>query len=59
MRECYVAEARGVAQNLAVPHGFTLVIGGTLAMLIGERGYPGPSVSGCSSWVPTPRFCLL
>ena len=41
MRECHVAAARGVAQNLAVPHGFTLVIGGTLAMLIGERGYPG------------------
>jgi len=26
---------------LVVPHGFTLIIGGTLAILVGERGYPG------------------
>jgi len=32
---------RGVAQNLAVPHGFTLIIGGTSVMLLGQRGYPG------------------
>jgi hypothetical protein len=37
-----VAEmTQGVAQNLVVPHGFTLIIGATLAILIGERGYPG------------------
>jgi hypothetical protein len=41
MRESFAANTRGVAQNLVVPHGFTLVIGGTLAILIGERGYPG------------------
>jgi len=32
---------RGVVQNLAVPHGFTLIIGGTSVMLLGQRGYPG------------------
>jgi hypothetical protein len=30
-----------VAQNLAVPHGFTLIIGGTSVTLLGQRGYPG------------------
>ena len=32
---------RGVAQNLALPHGFTLIVGATAWILVGERGYPG------------------
>jgi hypothetical protein len=35
------ASTRGVVQNLAVPHGFTLIIGGTSVLLLGQRGYPG------------------
>jgi hypothetical protein len=30
-----------VTRGLLVPHGYALSVGGTLAMLIGERGYPG------------------
>lgn len=41
MRNSVIAGVRGVAQNLAVPHGFTLVIGGLITILIGERGFPG------------------
>lgn len=36
-----VACTRGVVQHLAVPHGFTLIIGGTSVLLLGQRGYPG------------------
>jgi hypothetical protein len=32
---------RLVSQTLVVPQGFTLSIAGTLATLVGERGYPG------------------
>ena len=41
MRSSMVAGTRGVVQNLAVPHGFTLIIGGTSVLLLGQRGYPG------------------
>jgi hypothetical protein len=40
VRVLFGQSARGVVQNLAVPHGFTLVISGTAAMLFGDRGYP-------------------
>jgi hypothetical protein len=30
-----------VARGLLIPHGYTLAVGGTLAMMIGKRGYPG------------------
>ena len=32
---------RRVAQMLVIPHGFTLCVAGTLAICVGERGYPG------------------
>jgi hypothetical protein len=33
--------AHGITRRLVVPHGFTLAVSGTLAILINERGYPG------------------
>lgn len=35
------AVGRGAVQMLVGPQGFTLSVGGTLAVLIGRRGYPG------------------
>lgn len=32
---------RRVAQMLVIPHGFTLCVAGTLAICVGERGFPG------------------
>jgi hypothetical protein len=34
--------AIGLAQMLIVPQGFTLAVGGSLAVCIGRHGFPGP-----------------
>jgi len=35
--------AIGLAQMLIVPQGFTLAVGGSLAVCIGRHGFPGPA----------------
>jgi hypothetical protein len=50
---------RPTVQMLAIPNGFTLTIGGVLAIAVGDRGYPGVLalwlyvVGGCVG------FCLM
>lgn len=41
-RRSWRASAVGLTHMLVVPQGFTLAVGGSLAICVGHHGYPGP-----------------